>query len=67
MPADEILPTPQVSIEYGIPQGTLRFWRSKNEGPKCFRLGRNIVYRRSAIEEWIAAQEVATARGGIRV
>lgn len=64
MPDDELLQTRQVEQEYGINAGTLRFWRSTNQGPASFALGRRVVYRRSEVERWISEQEQATRRGG---
>jgi len=62
----EILSTKQVEEEYGFNQGTLRYWRHRDEGPASFRMGKKrVVYRRSEIERWIAAQEAASTRGGI--
>lgn len=62
---DEIIGTPVVSQMTGIPVGTLRYFRSTNQGPASFALGRRVVYRRSEIERWIAEQEQATKRGGV--
>jgi hypothetical protein len=64
---DDILTTKQVVQEY--PQfnyGTLRYWRSANEGPPSFTLGPRgrVVYRRSELEAWLAEVEQATRRGG---
>lgn len=61
---DELLHVEQVSGETGINPGTLRYWRSTNQGPPSFTLGKRVVYRRSELEKWIAAQEKATRRGG---
>lgn len=61
----EYLTTKQVSEETGVPQATLRYWRHVDEGPACFAMGRRVVYRRSSVLEWIAAQEKATTRGGV--
>ncbi|OBA57870.1 helix-turn-helix transcriptional regulator [Gordonia sp. 852002-10350_SCH5691597] len=64
-PSTDLLTTAQVSNEYGISQNTLRWWRSIGDGPASFTLGRRkIVYRRAAIDEWIARQEQTTSRGG---
>lgn len=62
----ELLSTKQVEQEYGINAGTLRFWRSANQGPASFTLGQRgrVVYRRSEVERWLAEQEQATRRGG---
>ncbi|MGE0219662.1 helix-turn-helix transcriptional regulator [Mycolicibacterium sp.] len=66
MTGDELLHTKQVEERYGIKAGTLRFWRSTDQGPPSFTLGRNgrVVYRRSEVERWIAEQEQSTRRGG---
>ena len=62
----EILTTKQVAQEYGINEGTLRYWRHYDLGPASFALGRKrVVYRRNEIEKWIAAQEAASTRGGV--
>ncbi|WP_407686001.1 helix-turn-helix transcriptional regulator [Mycobacterium sp. HUMS_1102779] len=66
MTADDILTTKQVCSEYPFNPGTLRFWRSTNQGPASFTIGPRgrVVYRRSEIERWLAEQETATRRGG---
>lgn len=34
---------------------TLRYWRSVGDcGPKSFKLGRRVLYRRADVEQWIA-------------
>lgn len=66
MEGDEILTTKQVCEAYPFNAGTLRFWRSTNQGPASFTVGPRgrVVYRRSEIERWLAEQEAATRRGG---
>lgn len=61
---DPILTVSQVSDETGVPVGTLRYWRHAEIGPESFKLGRRVVYKRSAVDAWIAAQQLATTRGG---
>ncbi|OWL97001.1 DNA-binding protein [Mycolicibacterium peregrinum] len=61
---DEILGTEAVSAITNIPKGTLRYFRSTNQGPASFTLGKRVMYRRSEVERWIAEQEKATRRGG---
>ncbi|OBB79317.1 transcriptional regulator [Mycolicibacterium peregrinum] len=56
--------TGTVSRITGLPAGTLRYFRSTNQGPASFTLGRRVVYRRSEVERWIAEQEQTTRRGG---
>lgn len=62
----EIPTVPEVSDATGIPEATLRWYRSVGKGPKCFRVGRRIRYRKSDVIAWFAAQESASARGGVR-
>lgn len=61
---NEYMNTAEVARETGINAGTLRYWRSTNQGPPSFSLGKRVVYRRSELEKWIAEQEQATKRGG---
>jgi predicted DNA-binding transcriptional regulator AlpA len=39
------------------PLATLRYWRHLGTGPRSFRLGRRVVYRRSDLLEWIATEQ----------
>ena len=56
MPA-EILLMEEVSELTGIPMSTLRFYRHAGRGgPRSFKLGGRVVYRRSDVEAWIEAQ-----------
>jgi hypothetical protein len=66
MPADDLLYTKQVATEYQLNYGTLRYWRSHDQGPACFTLGPRgrVVYRRSEVERWLAEMEETTRRGG---
>jgi predicted DNA-binding transcriptional regulator AlpA len=38
------------------PVATLRYWRHLGMGPRSFRIGRRVVYRRADVDEWISAQ-----------
>lgn len=66
MSEHELLSTKQVEKEYGINAGTLRFWRSTDQGPASFTLGPRgrVVYRRNEVERWLTEQEATTRRGG---
>lgn len=69
MSDDDLLTTKQVCEEYPpLQPGTMRYWRHNDEGPESFTLGPagRVVYRRSAVERWLAEQEAATRRGGTR-
>ena len=39
IPVRELMTTKDVENEYGIPEGTLRYYRSTGIGPASFRLG----------------------------
>jgi predicted DNA-binding transcriptional regulator AlpA len=36
-----------------IPLPTLRFYRHTGKGPRSFKLGSRVVYKRSDVEAWI--------------
>lgn len=64
---EELLYVNQVADEFGIPSGTLRHWRSHDEGPPSFKLtatrGGRVVYRRGDVLKWLADVEQKTRRG----
>ena len=35
------------------PVATLRYWRHRDIGPRSFRLGRRVLYRREDLSAWI--------------
>lgn len=52
---DEILTTEELAAELKIPEGTLGYWRSTGRGPAWFRPGgRQVRYRRSEVNRWLA-------------
>lgn len=46
----------------GISENTLYVWRHRREGPPSFRMGGRVMYRVSALDEWVAQQEAADSR-----
>ncbi len=50
----------------GVSPNTLRAWRSRGIGPVGFKVGRRVMYRREAVENWLAEQEAATASNSSR-
>lgn len=38
------------------PLNTVRYWRANGYGPKCVRIGRRVMARRSDVEAWIEKQ-----------
>jgi predicted DNA-binding transcriptional regulator AlpA len=56
----ELLTTPEAAEFLNVPQGTLRWWRHQNIGPKGFRLGaRKVMYRRSDLIDWLERRYAA--------
>ena len=46
------------------PVATLRYWRHLGTGPRSFRLGRRVVYRRTDLETWINEQRGRSGMSG---
>ncbi|WBP93868.1 DNA-binding protein [Mycolicibacterium neoaurum] len=64
---DPIIFAPELSDRLGgIPLGTIRYWDYAGTGPKSFKLGRRRAWRLSEVENWLAAQESATANVAVR-
>ncbi|TFV46280.1 helix-turn-helix domain-containing protein [Blastococcus sp. TF02A-35] len=38
------------------PVATLRYWRHLGPGPRSFRLGRRVLYRRNDLQAWVDQQ-----------
>jgi hypothetical protein len=38
---------------FNKPLSTLRYWRHIGYGPKSFKLGGRVVYKRQDVEQWI--------------
>lgn len=49
------------AAEYlGIKPNTLDIWRSKNRGPKFYRVGKNIIYLREDLDAYLSSRSVQT-------
>lgn len=60
------LTTTQAEEYTGVPAATLRYWRSRGEGPASYTLGgRRVVYDLADLDAWLDAQKKATVRGGV--
>ncbi len=45
------------TAEYlGVPAQTLYSWRSRGKGPKGYRVGRHIKFRRAEVDAWLESQ-----------
>jgi predicted DNA-binding transcriptional regulator AlpA len=52
----ELLLLEEVSELTRIPVPSLRFYRHNGTGPKSFRLGNRVVYKRADVEAWIESR-----------
>ncbi|KRA29850.1 MULTISPECIES: helix-turn-helix transcriptional regulator [unclassified Nocardioides] len=41
----------------GVPEATLKRWRTQRTGPVALHIGRHVRYRRSAVEAWLDAKD----------
>ncbi|MGX5653284.1 helix-turn-helix transcriptional regulator [Geodermatophilus nigrescens] len=55
-PASELLTIAEAAQLLRAPVATLRYWRHLGTGPRSFRLGRRVLYRRDELHTWIDAQ-----------
>lgn len=48
------LMTPQEVADFlQVPVLTLQTWRAKRKGPRVYRVGRHVRYRRADLEDWL--------------
>ena len=45
------------------PVANLRYWRHLGTGPRSFRLGRRVLYRRDDLQAWVEEQLGHSATG----
>ena len=57
----ELLTTAEVALITRAPAATVRYWRYLGTGPRSFRLGKRVVYRRHDVEQWLSDRETADA------
>ena len=56
----ELLTITEAADLVRAPVATLRYWRHLGTGPRSFRLGRRVLYRRDDLQNWIAQQRAET-------
>ncbi|MFD7117282.1 helix-turn-helix transcriptional regulator [Streptomyces sp. NPDC059883] len=56
------LTLPRAAEYLGISPNTLYVWRHRRQGPPSFRMGRRVMYRITALDEWVRDQELADSR-----
>jgi len=58
-PDDEIgdlLTLHEVAELLRVPEATLRYWRHCKTGPKSYKIGRHVRYRRQDVYSWLRGQ-----------
>jgi excisionase family DNA binding protein len=45
-----------LATELGLPVGTVYSWRYRGLGPRGFKVGRHVRFRRSDVEAWLETQ-----------
>ncbi|GHE73943.1 helix-turn-helix transcriptional regulator [Streptomyces cellulosae] len=61
-PETAFLNLPQAAEYLGLSPNTLYVWRHRRQGPPSFRMGRRVMYRIAALNEWVHTQEQADSR-----
>ena len=51
-----LLTTEETATLLRLSPSTLRVWRYKRTGPKSFRAGGRVLYRRDDVDAWLSAQ-----------
>ncbi|MEU9675731.1 helix-turn-helix domain-containing protein [Streptomyces parvus] len=62
MPEVAFLTLHKAAAYLGISPNTLYVWRHRRQGPPSFQMGRRVMYRISALDEWVDRQEKADSR-----
>ncbi len=59
----ELLTITEAAELLRAPVATLRYWRHLGTGPRSFRLGRRVLYRRDDLQAWVEEQWGRSAAG----
>ncbi|WP_164702609.1 AlpA family transcriptional regulator [Modestobacter sp. KNN46-3] len=63
-PEPELLTISEAAELVRAPVATLRYWRHLGIGPRSFRLGRRVLYRRDDLRTWIDSQHDGSGAAG---
>lgn len=58
---DSFLTDHEVAALLNISVATIRRWRRTKEGPKYYKIGSLVRYKRADIDEWVRSQGVDNA------
>ena len=57
---DALLTVSQVATHLGVPVATVYAWNSRGLGPRRYRVGKYVRYRRADVEAWIELHAAPT-------
>lgn len=67
MAADRLMTLAEVADYLRVPRDTIYYWRKRGRGPRGFRTGRHVRFRRSDVDAWLEttrdAQPLVTQTG----
>lgn len=52
----ELMTLREMCNALGITEATAYYWRQTRKGPKGARIGKNLRYRRSDVDQWVDEQ-----------
>jgi helix-turn-helix protein len=52
----DVITTEELAVLAHTTRNTVRYWKHIGKGPKAFKLGKRIVYRREDGETWVNEQ-----------
>lgn len=61
---EQLMDVQQLAEMFRIAPSTFSTWRKRGQGPRGFKLGRRLVYKRSDVETWLRDHYDATGKGG---
>ncbi len=53
---DELMSPQELAEFFVLPVGTIYRWRQHGEGPRGYRVGRHVRYKRTEVETWLETQ-----------
>ena len=62
MTDESLLKEKDVAELIDVHQVTLSVWRRSGQGPEYIKIGKNVRYRRSAIEKWLEDRTITPRR-----
>lgn len=57
---DSLMTVDSVATYLRVPVATVYAWNSRGLGPKRYRLGKHVRYRRADVDTWVDAQVAPT-------